>query len=78
MLPTSLDPALIEYSFASKLYRDERWRLQEVACTAVLSRYKVAFAVFGSSSWLIDVPDGYVVSIGAYLAFMASLLCFQW
>jgi hypothetical protein len=36
---------------------------------AVLSRYKVAFAVFGSSSWLIDVSDGYVVSIGAYLAF---------
>jgi hypothetical protein len=34
----------------------------------VLSRYKVAFAVFGSSSWLIDVTDGYVVSIGAYLA----------
>jgi hypothetical protein len=36
---------------------------------AVLSRYKVAFAVFGSSSWLIDVTAGYVVSIGAYLAF---------
>jgi hypothetical protein len=36
---------------------------------AVLSLYKVAFAVFGSSSWLIDVTDGYVVSIGAYLAF---------
>jgi hypothetical protein len=33
---------------------------------AVLSRYKVAFAVFGSSSWLIDVTDGYVMSIGAY------------
>jgi hypothetical protein len=36
---------------------------------AVLSRYKVAFAVIGSSSWLIDVTDGYDVSIGAYLAF---------
>jgi hypothetical protein len=36
---------------------------------AVLSRYKVAFAVIGSSSWLIDVTDGYVVSINAYLAF---------
>jgi hypothetical protein len=36
---------------------------------AVLSRYKVAFAVIGSFSWLIDVTDGYVVSIGAYLAF---------
>jgi hypothetical protein len=36
---------------------------------AVLSRYKVAFAVIGSSSWLIDVTDGYVVSIDAYLAF---------
>jgi hypothetical protein len=32
-------------------------------------RYKDAFAVIGSSSWLIDVTDGYVVSIGAYLAF---------
>jgi hypothetical protein len=36
---------------------------------AVLSRYKDAFAVIGYSSWLIDVTDGYVVSIGAYLAF---------
>jgi hypothetical protein len=36
---------------------------------AVLSWYKIAFAVFGFSSWLIDVTDGYVVSIGAYLAF---------
>ena len=36
---------------------------------AVLSRYKVAFAVIGSSSWLIDVIDGYVASIDAYLAF---------
>jgi hypothetical protein len=36
---------------------------------AVLSRYKVAFAVIGSFSWLIDVTDGYVVYIGAYLAF---------
>jgi hypothetical protein len=36
---------------------------------AVLIRYKVAFAVFGSFSWLIDVTDGYVVSIGAYFAF---------
>jgi hypothetical protein len=36
---------------------------------AVLSRYKVAFAVIGSSSWLIDVTDGYVAFIGAYLAF---------
>jgi hypothetical protein len=36
---------------------------------AVLSRYKIAFAVIGSSSWLIDVTDGYVVSIGAYFAF---------
>jgi hypothetical protein len=36
---------------------------------AVLSRYKVAFAVLGSSSWLIDVTDGYVMSLGAYLAF---------
>jgi hypothetical protein len=35
---------------------------------AVLSRYKVAFAVFGSSSWLIDVTDGYVVSISVHLA----------
>jgi hypothetical protein len=39
---------------------------------AVLSRYKVAFAVIGSSSWLIDVTDGYVVSIGAYSAFTVS------
>jgi hypothetical protein len=37
---------------------------------AVLSRYKVAFAVFGSSSWLIDVTDGYVMATGAYLAFI--------
>jgi hypothetical protein len=29
----------------------------------------VVFAVFGSSSWLIDVTDGYVVSIGVHLAF---------
>jgi hypothetical protein len=37
---------------------------------AVLSRYTwVAFDVFGSLSWLIDLTDGYVVSIGAYLAF---------
>jgi hypothetical protein len=36
---------------------------------AVLSQYKVAFAVIGSSSWLIDVTNGYIVSIGAYLAF---------
>jgi hypothetical protein len=36
---------------------------------AVLSQYKVAFAVFGSSSWLIDVTDGYVVSIGVHIAF---------
>jgi hypothetical protein len=36
---------------------------------AVLSRYKVDFAVFGSFSWLIDMTDGYVVSIGVYLAF---------
>jgi hypothetical protein len=27
------------------------------------------YAVIGSSLWLIDVIDGYVVSIGAYLAF---------
>jgi hypothetical protein len=37
---------------------------------AVLSRHKVAFAVIGFSSWLIDVIDGYVTSIGAYLAFI--------
>jgi hypothetical protein len=36
---------------------------------AVLSRYKVAFAVFGSSSRLIDVTDGYVVSIGVHSVF---------
>jgi hypothetical protein len=35
----------------------------------VLSWYKVAFAVFDSSSWLIDVTDGYVLSIGVHLAF---------
>jgi hypothetical protein len=61
-------PASIRHSFASKLYRDERWRLQ-VACCCSLSQYKDAFAVIGSSSWLIDVTDGYVVFIGAYLAF---------
>jgi hypothetical protein len=56
---------MIVYSFASRLYRDELWRLQ-VACSCLIT---VAFAVFGSSSWLIDVTAGYVVSIGAYLAF---------
>jgi hypothetical protein len=59
---------MIEYSFASSF--------TETSCggcrllVAVLSRYKVAFAIFGSSSWLTDVTVGYVVSIGAYyLAF---------
>jgi hypothetical protein len=36
---------------------------------AVLLWYKVAFAVFGSFSWLIDVTGGYVVPIGVHLAF---------
>jgi hypothetical protein len=36
---------------------------------------KVAFAVFGSSSWLIDVTDGYVMSIGVHLAF--THLCYD-
>jgi hypothetical protein len=49
---------MIEYSFASRLYRDELRR-----------RLQVAFAVFGFSSWLIDMTDGYVVSIGVHLAF---------
>jgi hypothetical protein len=31
---------------------------------AVLSRYNDAFAVIGSSAWLIDVTDGYVMSHG--------------
>jgi hypothetical protein len=59
---------MIEYSFASGLYRDELWWLQ-VACSYLITVFKVAFAVFGSSSWLIDVTDGYVVSIGVHLAF---------
>jgi hypothetical protein len=44
---------------------------------AVLSRYKVVFAVSGSSSWLIDVTNGYVVSIGAYLAFTHPCYAFS-
>jgi hypothetical protein len=64
MLPTSHDRAFFR---KWTLQLDELWRLQ-VACSSVLSRYKVAFAVFGSSSWLIDVTDAYVVSIGVHLA----------
>jgi hypothetical protein len=64
MLPTSHDRV---FFCTCELYRDELWRLQ-VVCSCLI-RCKVAFAVFGSPSWLIDVTDGYVVSIGVHLAF---------
>jgi hypothetical protein len=58
---------MIEYSFASGLTETNCGGCRLLV--AVSSRYKVAFAVFGSSSWLIDVTNGYVVSIGVHLAF---------
>jgi hypothetical protein len=60
--------ALIEYSFASGFHRNERWRLQ-VACSCLITVLRVPLLCVRFLSWLIDVTDGYVVSIGAQLAF---------
>jgi hypothetical protein len=65
-------PASIEYSFASGFYAEDWWRPQ-VACSCQITVLRVPSSCVLSFSWLVDVTDGRVVSLGAHLAFTAAM-----